>query len=112
MRWNLKWLDKVCSTNDQCQNKTANSICAERKCVCALGFITNLMGNKCLPNAGNNEMCTENVQCRNKLGVGSECYSGFCTCDERHVLFKGTASDSLYCAKRIGIKILHQILFK
>lgn len=95
-------LNGTCTSNEQCSNSTAHSICSNKRCVCEDTHVPSLDVKKCLEGSLYEDPCTEDSQCIHGLGPGSLCYSGACLCDHRHYI---SASDKEHKLCELKIEI-------
>lgn len=86
--------EKFCQQDKDCTNQTANSICHEKQCICAGGFVANAENTTCLPVVHYEQECSDSNQCIAQLGIGSLCSEGKCVCNEQYYPFPMDAQNS------------------
>lgn len=83
-----------CEHDADCSNRTANSVCHEKQCICGKGFVANAENTTCLAVARYEQDCIDSNQCIFLLGVGSICNENKCVCNEQHFPFAVEAHDN------------------
>lgn len=76
-----------CQQDSDCANRTANSICHEKQCICGGKFVANAENTTCLPVVHYEQECSDSNQCIAELGIGSLCSEGQCVCNEQYFPF-------------------------